>query len=164
MGSVYTVAMPNTTIVADATLVIIHADSTYASRGGLLEILRCGVSQQAEETGQQLGIILGQKVTAFGTYTAATPVPHVLGGVASAITGGTAGAESTAGVDASAEGAGAVTPLIQDGFDNRNGWLYVPTPEERIIVGPDIAVVLKIVGTPTSLGNWNAFITFREVN
>jgi hypothetical protein len=164
MASAYSVVMANTTIVADATLVIIHADSTAASRGSTLQILRAGVSQNGTATSQQLGIILGAKVTAFGTYTAATPTSHVIGGVASAITGATTGAESTAGVDASAEGAGAVTPIVQDGFNNLNGWLWVPTPEERITLLPDAAIVLKIVGTPTTLTNWNAYITYLEVN
>ena len=160
----YTVPMLNQTIVADATLVIIHADSTVASRGSTLEVLRCGISQNETETGQQLGAIFAQKASAFGTYTSTTPVPHVIGGAASAITGATTGAESTAGTDASAEGAGTVTTIFEEGFDNRNGWLWVPTPEERPIVLPDTAVIVKIAGTPTTLTGWNAFITYREIN
>ena len=156
--------MQNQTIVADATLVVIHADSTVASAGSFLEILRLGVSQNETETQQQLGIIFGTKVSAFGTYTATTPTPHTLGGAASAITGATTGAESTAGTDASAEGAGAVTGVFYDAFDNRAGWFYVPTPEERPLLLPDIACVLKIVGTPATLTGWNAFITYRELN
>ena len=164
MSSVYTVPMVNQTIVADATLVIIHADSTVASRGSVLEILRCGVSQHDTETQQQLGVLVGQKASAFGTYTSTTPVPIIPGGVASAIVGSTSGAEGAAGTDASAEGAGTVTTIFQEGFDNRNGWIWVPTPEERPIVLPDIAIILKIVGTPTTLTSWNAFMTFREVH
>ena len=164
MGAVYTVSMADTTIVANATLVIIHADSTAASRGSLLEILRAGVSQNGTATSQQLGIILGYKATAYPTVTSVTPTPHVAGGVASAIVGATTGAEATCGVDASAEGAGAVTNVFQDGFNNLNGWLWVPTPEERLILLPDQAIIVKMVGTPTTLTNWNAYITFREIN
>jgi len=40
----------------------------------------------------------------------------------------------------------------------------VPTPEERLIVPTDTAVILKIVGTPAALGNWSAGITFQELN
>jgi hypothetical protein len=78
--------------------------------------------------------------------------------------GGTAGAEGTCGTDASAEGAGTVTPIIYDGFNNLNGWLWVPVPEERIRVPIDTAVILKIVGTPAALGNWSAGMTYEEVN
>jgi len=163
-GHVYSVTMANQTIVANGTLVIVHAASAIGTRGSILEVLRAWCSQEATETSEQLGILIGQKVTAFGTYTSTTPAPHQLGGAASGIAGGTAGAAATAGTDASAEGAGGVTTTIEEGFNNLNGWLWVPTPEERLIVGPDIAVVVKMVGTPTALGNWTAGLTFAEIN
>jgi len=162
--SVYSVTMQNQTIVADATVVIIHTDSTLATRSSTIMILRAWIGQQASETSDQLGIILGLKASAFGTYTSTTPQPHFVNGPASGIAGGTAGGEATSGTDASAEGAGTVTPIIYDGFNNLNGWLWVPTPEERLIVPTDTAVILKIVGTPAALGNWSAGITFQELN
>lgn len=160
----YSVTMQNQTIVADATLVIIHTDSTLATGGSNIEIMRAWVGQQASETSDQLGIMIAQKASAFGTYTSTTPVGHFIGGRVSGIVGGTAGAEGTAGTDASGEGAGTVTPIIYDGFNNLNGWLWVPTPEERIIVPTDTAIILKIVGTPAALGNWSAGITYHELN
>lgn len=158
----YSVTMQNQTVVADASVVCIHTESTVNARGSVIEILRAWVGQQATETSDQLGIILGLKASAFGTFTATTPTPHWIGGQASAITGGTTGAESLAGTDASAEGAGAVTPIVYDGFNNVGGWLWVPTPEERIIVPPDTCIILKIVGTPATLTNWSAGITYAE--
>jgi hypothetical protein len=160
----YSVTMQNQTIVADATVVIIHTDSTLATGGSNIEILRAWIGQQASEASDQLGIILGTKVSAFGTYTSTTPVGHFAGGRVSGITGATTGAEGTSGTDASAEGAGAVTPIIYDGFNNLTGWLWVPVPEERIILPADTAIVLKIVGTPAALGNWSAGITYHELN
>lgn len=159
----YAVNMENQTVVADATLVIIRAATAWASRGSLLEILRVTVDQQGTATSQQLGVICGQKASAFGTYTSTTPTPLVLGSVASAITGGTAGAAATAGTDASAEGAGAVTTTWTAGFNNLNGYLWVPTPEERVLVGPDLAFIVKLRGTPTTLTGWNATVIFREL-
>lgn len=163
-GHVYTVSMSDATIVADATLVIIHAAAAIGTRGSILEILRAECGQRGTDTSDQLGVILGQKVTAFGTYTSATPSPHQIGGTASGIAGGTAGAAATAGVDASAEGAGAVTNTIPMAINNLNGWLWVPAPEERFIIGLDIAVVMKLIGTPTTLTNWFAYITYQEIN
>jgi len=163
-GHVYSVVMANQTIVADATLVIVHAAAAVGTRASILEIHRAWCSQIGTETSEQLGIILGQKVTAFGTYTSTTPAPHQTGGAASGIAGGTAGAAATAGTDASAEGAGAVTVTIEEGFNNLNGWLWVPTPEERLIVGPDIAIIVKMVGTPTTLTGWTAGLTYQEIN
>lgn len=164
MASVYSVSMEDQTIVADATVVIIHTASALTSRASVIEIERCWVSQRGTATSQQLGIKIAQKASAFGTYTSTTPSPHVIGGPASGISGGTAGAAATAGTDASAEGAGTVTTIIADSFNNLNGWLWVPTPEERIVVPTDTAVILKIIGTPTSLTNWSAGMTFREIN
>jgi hypothetical protein len=162
--AVYSVTMQNQTIVADATLVIIHTDSTLGTRASTIRILRAWCNQQATETSDQLGIMLARKESAFGTYTSTTPTPHFVGGPASAIAGGTAGAEATSGTDASAEGAGTVTPIVYEGFNNLNGWLWVPTPEERLIVPTDTAVIVKIVGTPATLTNWSAGITYEELN
>lgn len=164
MASTYTVTMEDTTIVADATLVIIRAATAVSSRASLLEIERAWCGQRGTATSQQLGIRLGQKASAFGTYTSATPSPVNIGGPASGISGSTSGAAAGAGVDASAEGAGTFTTIVPDSFNNLNGWLWVPTPEERIIVLPDTAVALKLVGTPSTLTNWYAGVTFRELN
>jgi hypothetical protein len=82
----------------------------------------------------------------------------------SGIVGGTTGAEGTAGTDSSANAAGTRTPIVYDGFNNLNGWLWVPTPEERIVIPADTAIVLKIVGTPATLTNWSAGITYEELN
>ena len=161
--AVFTAGMNNLTIVADATLVIIHTEATASTAGSQIRLIRAWCNQLSAETSQQLGIIFGQKASAFGTYTAVTPWPHFIGGPASAIVGGTAGAEGTAGIDASAEGAGAVTTGIEEGFNNLNGWSWIAVPEERIIVPADTAVILKMDGTPTSLDNWCAGITYEEI-
>jgi hypothetical protein len=155
--------MRDQTIIASADLVIIHTDSTLSTAGSNIRILRAWCSQNATEVSEQLGIMLALQASAFGTYTSTTPQAHFIGGAASGITGGTAGAEGTAGTDASANAAGTKTPIIYDGFNNLNGWLWVPTPEERIHVPADTAIVLAMVGTATTLTNWNAGITYEEV-
>lgn len=163
MSQAYVISMVNQTVVADATLIILRAATAYSSRASVLEVLRITVSQDGTSTSQQLGIICGQKASAFGTYTSTTPAPLAIGTVASAITGSTSGAASSAGTDASAEGAGAVTTTWTEGFNNLNGYLWVPTPEERVIIGPDLAFIVKLRGTPTTLTGWNATLTFAEL-
>lgn len=162
--AVYSVTMQNQTIIADSEMVIIHTDSTLATRGSTIRILRAWCGQGATETSDQLGIMLALQASAFGTYTSTTPTPHFVNGPASTIAGGTTGAEGTAGTDSSANAAGTRTPIIYDGFNNVAGWLWVPTPEERLIVPTDTAIVLKIVGTPATLTNWSAGITYEELN
>lgn len=164
MPGIYSVVMSNQTIIASADLVHIHTDSTLATGGSNIAILRAWCSQGATETSEQLGIQLCLQASAHGTYTAATPSPHFPGGRASGIAGGTDGAEGKAGVDASANAAGTKTPIIVDGFNNLNGWLWVPTPEERIILPADTAIVLAMIGTATTLTNWYAGITYMELN
>jgi len=162
--AVYSVTMQNQTIIADSEMVIIHTDSTLGTRASTIRVLRAWCSQNETETSQQLGIMLALQASAFGTYTSTTPTPHFVNGPASTIVGGTTGAEATAGTDSSANAAGTRTPIIYDGFNNLNGWLWVPTPEERLIVPTDTAIVLKMVGTATTLTGWNAGITYEELN
>lgn len=163
MDSPYNVVMASQTIIADSELITIRAATAYASRASVLQLYRMVVSQSGTTTSQQLGVRWGLKASAFGTFTAATPVPTRVGTVASAITGSTSNAASSAGVDASANGAGTLTVLGQEGFNNLNGWLWVPTPEERIIIGPDLTFVLQLQGTPTTLTGWNAYLTYIEL-
>ena len=164
MSAVYTITMENQTIVADATVICIRAATAVTSRASLLEVLRITLSQHGTSTSQQLGVILGQKASAFGTFTSTTPAPAYIGGVASGITGSTSVAAASAGTDASAEGAGAVTTYHTEGFNNLNGYLWVPTPEERIYVQPDLTFIVKIRGTPTTLTGWNATLAYRELS
>ena len=164
MGAIYSVVMKDQTVIASSEMVTITAATAITSRAYALRILRAWASQDASETSQQLGIQLCQQVTAFGTFTAATPSPHWIGGAASGITGGTAQAAATSGIDSSANAAGTKTTVIADSFNNLNGWLWVPTPEERILVSAGLTITLALIGTPTDLGNWSAGLTFEELN
>src|SRR3990172_3940433 len=110
--SVYSVTMQNQTIIASSDMVIIHTDSTLASGGSNIRILRAWCSQNATETSEQLGIMLALQASAFGTYTGATPAPHFIGGKVSGIVSGTTGAEGTAGGRGSAQAPRAQTAPI----------------------------------------------------
>ena len=164
MDQSYAIVMDNQTIIADSELITLRAATAWASRGSLLQVMRMSVSQRGTSTSQQLGIRWGLKASAFGTFTAATPAPQAIGTVASAIAGSTSNAAASAGVDASANGGGTLTVIGVDSFNNLNGFLWVPVPEERIIVGPDLTFLLQLQGTPTTLTGWNATLIFRELN
>jgi hypothetical protein len=160
----YVIPMNNQTIIADSEMVIMRSATAFASRGSMNVIFRLKCSQQGTATSQQLGIRWGLKASAFGTYTATTPTPMVLGGVASALTGSTSNAAASAGTDASVNGAGTLTVLDQQGFNNLNGFELIFTPEERIILGPDLTFVLQLQGTPTTLTGWNASVYYEELS
>jgi len=159
----YTITMANATVIANGELITLRAATSFTSRASLLSILRMTVSQQGTSTSQQLAVRWGLKASAFGTFTAATPSPAVLNAVASAITGSTTNAASSAGTNASANGAGTLTVMGQEGFNNLNGWLWVPTPDEQVLVGPDLTFLLQLQGTPTTLTGWNATLFFEEL-
>ena len=122
-------------------------------------------SQSSSNNTAQQRVQINTQVSAFPTLTSATPNKTKLLDPASQITGGSAGAAGTSGVNASAEGAGAKTVLYPDAFSIVNGWLWVPTPPETLMLnaGGASGMGLHFPVAPGSLGNWNAGQTFREL-
>jgi hypothetical protein len=129
-----------------------------------LEIIRVSVSQSSSTTSAMQRIQLNTQVTAFPTLTSATPQKTSTGDGNSVITGGTAGAAGTSGINASAEGAGTKTVLYSDSFNILNGWLWLPTPEERIVLpaGSSSGFGVHLPAAPSSTGGWNVVVVFRE--
>jgi len=163
VSSLYTVTMANQTVIADSEMVMLRAATSYSSRASVLRIYRLTCGQSGTSTSQQLAVRWGLKASAFGTYTSTTPAPTEIGAVASGISGSTSNAAASAGTDSSSNGAGTLTVLGQEGFNNLNGWIWIPVPEERPLVGPDLTFCLQLQGTPTTLTGWNAQVTFEEV-
>lgn len=163
MAREFNVSSGGFSVAGATTLVFINPK---AAPNFNLEMLRFWVGQSANATSAQQRIQLETQVTAFPTLTSATPSsekkadPNV-----SIITGGTAGAAGTAGVNASAEGAGAKTTHLDDTFNVLNGWLYVPTPRETLIMPCGFASGLGMFFpvAPATLTNWAAGLRFGEV-
>ncbi len=158
----YSVSVGGITLVnAVVTLAFINPSATIG-----VEILRCWVSQSANATSAQQRVQLVTQVTAFPTLTSTTPAKLKLSDPASGITGGTAGAAGTAGTNASAEGAGAKIVLLNDAFNVLNGWLWLPTPSETIILGAGAAsgFGLYFPVAALTLTNWTCGIIYREIN
>ena len=136
-----------------------------AGPGPSIEILRVWISQSANATSAQQRVQLVTQVTAFPTLTSQAPKTLKLGDPASSITGGTAGAAGTSGINASAEGAGTKTARIEDSFNVLNGYLWLPGPSETIILQAGSAsgfgVFLPVA--PATLTNWAFGVTFREI-
>lgn len=130
-----------------------------------IEILRAYCSQAANATSAQQRVQINSQVTAFPTVTAATPGKTSLIDPVSVIAGGTAGAAGTAGVNASAEGAGTKTVLMPDAFNVLNGWLFVPTPAETYTFNASAAAGCGVhfPVAPTTLTSWNVGVVYREL-
>lgn len=161
MRGQYTVPATNITLANQAvTLVFVNVGTTFS-----LEFLRAWASYAANATSNQQRVQLNTQVTAFPTLTSQAPVKTEVGDQASAITGGTAGAAGTSGINASAEGAGTKTVVYPDAFNVLNGWLWVPTPRETIKLNASGAsgFGLHFPAAPVTLSNWNAGVLFGEL-
>ena len=163
MAREFSISAGNITVAGATTLIFLNPP---AAPNVNIEFMRYWVGQTANTTSNQQRIQLETQVTAFPTLTAATPVklkpadPN-----ASVITGGTAGAAGTAGINASAEGAGGKTSVWEDGFNVINGWLWVPTPRETRILPAGFASGqgLFLPAAPATLTSWTFGTTFAEV-
>lgn len=144
------------------TLAFINPPAAVAP---VLRLIRMWASQQGSATSAQQRIQAETQVSVFPTLVSATP-RHLdrQDTVASLITGGTAGAAGTCGINASAEGAGAKTVMFEDNFNVLNGYLWVPTPREviRLAPGDTAGFGLFLPAAPGSLTNWATGINFTE--
>jgi hypothetical protein len=158
----YIVQGKNITVAGASTLVAINPPT-----GRTIEIIRAWCSQIANATSAQVAIEMGFKATAFSTLTSATPEKTKASDPVSFIVGGTAGAAGTAGINASAEGAGTHTTKYPDAFNALQGWLWTPSfagGETFVLSSADaLAFALKFSAAPATLTGWNFGVAYREV-
>lgn len=157
---------PNSSVTnsGDLAEIFINPSATAANACGL-EMLRAWASQAANATSAQQQIALRTQVTAFPTLTGATPRKCKFLDPVSLIVSGTAGAAGTSGILASVAGGGAKSEVVTDNFNVLNGWLWVPTPPETIVM-PAMAASgfgLYFPAAPTTLTGWAFGLTFREL-
>lgn len=150
--------------IANAVVTLVFVNPTAAPNMNL-SFLRMWASQQGTATSAMQRVQVVTQVTAFPTLVSATPKPYKHGdATASIIVGGTAGAAGTAGINASAEGAGTKTVKWGDNFNNLNGFLWVPTPREVIDMpaGSTAGLGLYLPAAASSLSNWAAGMNYGE--
>jgi len=139
-----------------------------AGPSSTLEFYEAWASQSANATSAQQRVQLVTQVTAFPTLTSATPAKLNLGDPSSVITGGTAGAAGTSGINASAEGAGTKTVRWEDAFNVLNGWHWGPFPVGaspciRLRAGEASGFGLHFPVAAATLTNWAFGLCFREI-
>jgi hypothetical protein len=164
MAREYLVPMTNATLGGSVTLIWVQVMA--AAPVTALEFLRAWASQSSSTTSTQQRVQINTQVSTFPTLTSQAPIRTKAGDPASLISGGTAGAAGSSGVNASAEGAGAKTPLIPDVFNILNGYLWTATPRETIIETPQATahgLGLHFPATPPSATGWNGGLVFAEL-
>lgn len=160
MAREYSINAVGMTVSAAKTLIFLNVGTTRA-----IEVLRFWVGQSGTATGEMVRVQLVTQVSAFPTLTTYTPLPMKLGDAASAITGGTAGAAGTCGINASAEGAGAKTVRFERSFYNLNGTEWLAGPHDSFVLAPSgtSGVGIYIPVAPTGTTGWNATLVYREL-
>jgi hypothetical protein len=157
---VYTVSGKAQTVVAAPQLVFVNVGTTVS-----LQFLRAWVSQNANATSAQQGVKTLTKASVFPTLVSATPNPTSPVDQASKIVGGTAGAAGTSGINSSVNGAGAELDIYPDNFNVLNGWLWVPTPADLVVLSAagTQGFGTQFVATPGTLTGWTFGVEYAEV-
>ncbi|MCA1571362.1 MAG: hypothetical protein LC798_13780 [Chloroflexi bacterium] len=142
--NVYTARMAATALTAAKDLISIDAPATAS-----MVVLRAAISQSGSETSDQVSALIRRATGAVGAGTVHTPRAHSPQAPAFP---GTALVNLTTDETAGDE-------LYGEGFNLLNGFLWVPVPEERIVVPPSGIVVLRLHLAPAASTNIVASLT-----
>lgn len=152
MGRIYSVSFDDVAVTAAQDLFEITAPSTGMA---VLHSVRVGQSSEEGDAAAEMLHVTIQRATASGSGgAAATPRPHAVGHAASAV---------LAEVNNTTE-ATTLTPIIEDAFNVQVGWLYQPTPEERIYVPPSGILVVTLPDTVADSITMSGTLTFEELD
>lgn len=168
MGNKYAIVGENLSLGTGYVLVAVRTAAADTTQGGRIAIRRIEISQSGTTTAQQLrGEIFTRDTAGTLTMTSATPVPlSPIGGLASGISGSTAPAGTAArcGINSSADSGGTYTQRFPFNFNNLNGYLYIPTPEELIQVGAAVVFGVRLLAAPTTTTGWTVTLTYEEIS
>lgn len=148
----YAVQMTAVSVSGAISLIQIKAGANSG-----LEIVRASVGQSNLTTSAMQRVQLIRK-SAAATVTSFTPILLAPNDSAAQAVGGT----SATGTNASAEGTDG-NILIADVFNILNGWMYLPVPDERIVVAPGGIIALKFPAPPGAAITVSATVVFREL-
>lgn len=165
MGRTYDIVLSNgTMITAVNVLAGIYPVATPPAAGSVLRINRVEISQNANVTSAMVRAALSARTGGNLTVATVTPSPAMIGGAASAIAGvaGTLAA-GKCGIIGSADATPTYVDLKVAAFNALNGWLWIPTPEERIYLTGAVAFVVRFLADPGTLTGWNCTVNFEEI-
>jgi|SRR5581483_3961603 len=152
-GDIYT--LRNHATVSTAISVL----QAKAGANNGFEIVRASVTQYGSTTSAQEEIEIVRKSGA-ATVTAAVAGTSLMSRDPNQATASLSLGTSATGVTATAEGTDSDV-IIREGFNVLNGWLYLPTPEERPYVPPAGIIALKFPTAPASQ-TWNFELVLME--
>ncbi len=168
MGLKYAIVGENQTLSTGSVLMAVRTAAADTTQGGRLGIKRIEISQSGTTTSAQIrGEIFTRDTAGTLTMTSVTPVPlNPIGGLASGITGSTAPAGTAAkcGITSSADSGGAYTQRYPFNFNNLNGYLYIPTPDEIMEFTSATVFGIRFLAAPGTLTGWTFVMIYDEVS
>ena len=165
MGRVYTAIGENLTLGTGSVLLALQTAATV-NAAAILRILRAEVSQNGTLTSNNPRILFSTRDTAGTlTTTSVTPVNTDLGGPASGLTGNTSviGGTGRIGINSSADSGGAYTNHWAAAPNVLSGYLYLPVPEERIVIPASTVWCVRFAAAPGTTTGWAITLVYEEV-
>ena len=158
MGMMYSCPFEAVAVSAAQDFFELLAPSTGAL---ILHSVRLGQSSDEGDAAAEMldvSIVRGEgSVTSGSGGSAGTEVP---------LQSGLAAAEAAVELNNTTNmlvGSGALILLLNDSFNVQVGWLYQPTPEERITVSPSDRLTIELVGAPADALTMSGTITWEEI-
>ena len=129
-----------------------------------LEILRAFLGQSSSTTSAQQRVQHVTQVSGFPTFAGTTAQPVKDHDAISRVVSSTNGGAGTCGTNATAEGAGAKTVKWEDVFNVLNGYLWVPTPQEKTVnpAGTLSTYGIYLPAAPSVTTGWSGGLVFAE--
>lgn len=165
MGRRFTVAGENLTLGTGSVLLALRTAASL-SAGSILAMLRIEIFQNATATGAQVrGETATRDTAGTLTLTSVTPSNVSYAGPASGLSGNVApvGAAARIGINSSADSGGTYTQRRPFNFNNLNGYLWIPTPDERMIISPDNTFILRFTAAPGTTTGWGFAVEYEEL-
>jgi hypothetical protein len=161
----YTILGENMTVGTGLVLAAFQTAATV-SAAGRIDIRRVEITQSGSTTSAQIRAAFSTRDTA-GTLTTSTVTPAPFSpvtGPASGLSGNTSviGGTARVGINSSADSGGAYTNHFVTNFNNLCGYLWVPTPEEIIVVPPSTVWCVRLLATPATTTGWTILVVYDE--
>lgn len=168
MGRIYTAGGENLSLGTGSVLIAFRTAADGVTAAGRVAIRRVEITQSGTATAAMCRGLFSTRDTAGTlTMTSVTPVniAPVAGGPASGLSGNTApaGGAGRIGINSSADSGGAYTNHYHFAFCNLNGFLWVPTPEDRIIVPSAAVWCARFATAPGTTTGWAITLTYEEL-
>lgn len=167
MSRIFTIRGENLSLGTGNVLAAFRTAADAVTAGGEIAIRRVEISQNGSATLAMIRGAISTRDTA-GTLTCSSHTPAPIsptGGPACALSGNTApaGGAARVGINSSADSGGTYNDLLPFNFANVNGWLYIPTPEDRIVIAPATVCALRLLAAPGTTTGWTFSMVIEEL-